>query len=272
MHAHGGVAEHCLGPRGRELDRAIGWLAGCVDDRIGERPERSVDLLLVDLVVGDGGSEEGIPIHQPLPAVDQPVAKHAKERPPDCPRADRVQREPRPPPIARGTDPGQLREDPLLVGVLPVPNAVDQLLAANVVPGQTLLFEHSPFDDRLRRDAGVVGAGHPQRFPPLLTPQSGQQVLERAVESVTEMQSTRDVRKRNDDRVRVAPGPRIGVEDAPLPPGLEPLRLHVGRGVLLGDLAHRSVSLVGIRGWLLGPAARRRLGHGGRRRRLQVGR
>ena len=105
-----------------------------------------------------------VPVDEPLAAVDQAVGEQLEERAADGERADVVEREPRPPPVAACPILLELVEDPLFVGVLPFPDAVDERLAADVVPRQPLFFEHPPFDDRLRGDAGVVGARHPQGF------------------------------------------------------------------------------------------------------------
>ena len=82
---------------------------------------------------------------------------------------------------------------------------VDQLLAAQVVAGLLFLFEQPPFDDRLRGDAGVVGAGHPHGVVALHPLRANENVLQRVVERVPHVQRPGDIRRRNDDAVRLRP-------------------------------------------------------------------
>ena len=67
MHGDGRVAQHGLGPRRRHGDEA----ALLALDRVAEVPEVAVDLLLLDLEVGDRGVEARVPVHQALVAVNQ---------------------------------------------------------------------------------------------------------------------------------------------------------------------------------------------------------
>ena len=60
---------------------------------------------------------------------------------------DVVEREPDAAPVAARAQPFELAEDPLLVGVLPLPDPFDEGFAADIVPGFALLFEQSAFDD-----------------------------------------------------------------------------------------------------------------------------
>ena len=59
--------------------------SGCVLERIAEVPEMPFDLALLDLEVGDGGVQLGVPVDQPLVAVDQALLVERDEdlaRPP----------------------------------------------------------------------------------------------------------------------------------------------------------------------------------------------
>ena len=63
---HCNVAQHRLGPRSRHHERTAAVLEGVAD-----LPDLSVLLLAVDLEIGNGGAEHGIPVDQPFAAVDQ---------------------------------------------------------------------------------------------------------------------------------------------------------------------------------------------------------
>ncbi len=113
---------------------------------------------------------------------------------------------------------------------------LDERLAAHLEPLDAV-GEQPLLDHRLGGDAGVVGAGHPQRLVALHPVVADQDVLQRVVERVAEVQRGGDVRRRDDDRVRgVAVGDGFGVEHV----GRRPCGLDggfgVGGGVGLGQL------------------------------------
>ncbi len=74
MHRHRHIREHRFGPRGRDFD-VIAPIRQChtVCQRIFEVPELPRNRLSLDLKVGYRGLQLGIPVHQPLVAIDQPV-------------------------------------------------------------------------------------------------------------------------------------------------------------------------------------------------------
>ena len=126
-----------------------------------------------------------------LPRKILPALKRRKNVRADGPRADRVEGEPGPVPVARAAHQPELAEDALLVLVLPGPDPLDEGLAAEVVAGLLLLLEQPLLDDRLGGDAGVVGAGHPEGVVPLHPPPADQDVLERVVQGVAQVQAPR---------------------------------------------------------------------------------
>ena len=74
VNRHAGVAEHRLRPRRGDRDEGlrIFRIERLSLDRIAEVPEIAVDLLLLDLEVGDRSEELRIPVDEPLVLVDQP--------------------------------------------------------------------------------------------------------------------------------------------------------------------------------------------------------
>ena len=172
------------------------------------------DFLVIDLVVGHGRAELGVPVDQPLAAKDLARLEQVEERAADGARADLVEGEPGPLPVARAAHQAELAQDPLLVLVLPGPDSLDQGLAAQVVPGLLLFLEQPLLDDGLGGDAGVVGAGHPEDVVALHPPPADQDVLQRVVERVAQVQRAGDVRRRDHDAVGRPVAGRIGVEIA----------------------------------------------------------
>src|SRR5687767_3969561 len=126
-------------------------LAGLrVDHRILEVPEVTLHGLLEHLVVADGRLQVGVPVHQPLAAVDLAVLEQPEERLADRSRTSLVQRKTQPLPVAATAKLLELRNDAGLVLLLPLPDSLDQPLAAQIMPRLLLLFEQPPFDHRLR--------------------------------------------------------------------------------------------------------------------------
>jgi hypothetical protein len=74
MHGDGHVAEHRLGARRGHDD-----LARAVLQRVGEAPELAVLLLVVDLLVGEGGEELRVPVDEALASIDEPLLPEAHE-------------------------------------------------------------------------------------------------------------------------------------------------------------------------------------------------
>ena len=93
-------------------------------------------------------------------------------------RAELIEGEPGPLPVAGTAHQPELAQDPLLVFVFPGPDALDQCLAAEVVAGFLLFFEQPLLDDGLGGDAGVVGARHPEDVVTLHPPPADQDVLQ----------------------------------------------------------------------------------------------
>ena len=152
------------------------------------------------LVVADGCLEEGVPIHQPLAATDESLAEELEERRADGRPALLVEREPDAIPVAATAEIAKLAEDSLFVLLFPSPDPRYQCLAAEVVTREFLLLQKPPFDDRLGGNSRVVGAGHPERPVALHPPGPHEDVLERVVEGVAEVEGAGHVRRRDHQR------------------------------------------------------------------------
>ena len=209
MDGHGRVAQHRLGPRGG--DRHVRRLARLrVDHRIAEMPEVAGDGFVKDFVVADGRLQERIPIDQPLAAVDQAVAKHVEKRvrgPPGRRSASSVKRvrcQSQLQPICLSWP--RMRAS---YSFFQVQMRSTSAVAAQVVPGFLFFLQQPPLDDRLGGDAGMIGARHPQRVEALHPLPADQDVLQRIVQGVPQVQGAGDVRRRDDDACRAC-GRRSG--------------------------------------------------------------
>ena len=98
-----------------------------------------------DIVVADGGLQEGIPVDEALAAVDEALAEQIEERLPHGSRAAFIEREPRSLPVAGAAHLLELIENPLLVHFLPFPNALDQSFAAQLVAREAFFLAQPLF-------------------------------------------------------------------------------------------------------------------------------
>jgi hypothetical protein len=157
MHGHCHVGQHRLRPCGRDLDQAA-----VVLERVAQVPEFALNFAGFDLQVGDGGPEPWIPIDQALVAIEQAVAVELDEDLDHGAAEAVVHGEALVLPIAGSTEPAQLPRNLPPALLLPLPNAADELLPAEIGTLDAFCFQVA-LDHHLRRDAGMIHAHDPQR-------------------------------------------------------------------------------------------------------------
>src|SRR5215510_16491479 len=89
--------------------------------------------------------------------------EHAEERPAHRAGADVVHGEALAIPVTRATHGLLLADDAFLILILPLPDALHQALASDIVARFTFELEQTFFDHGLGRNTGMIRAGHPQR-------------------------------------------------------------------------------------------------------------
>ena len=189
-----GVAEHRLRPHRRHRQDPVGAL-----DRVVDRVERVLDLAVLDLEVGDRRVRARVPVDHVVVAVDVALVVELLEDAVDGLDVALVESEALALVVAGGAEPLVLLDDPRAVLLFPLPDPLDELLAAELVAVHP--FRPQPFlDHRLGGDAGVVGAEDPERVAPPHPIHSHQRVLHRAVQRVPHVQRPGHVRRRNRDR------------------------------------------------------------------------
>ena len=196
MDRHRGVAQHGFQPGGRDRDRP----PLPVFDGIGDVPELALDFPLFDLEVRDRGVKLGIPVDQALVAIDQAVLVQPDEHRADGPRQAVIHGEALPAPVAGRAEPAQLAGDRAARFRLPVPDAVDERLAAEIVARLSLGLQLA-LDHHLRGDSRVVGSRLPEGVLALHPGEADQDVLERVVERMPHVKAARDVGRRDNDRI-----------------------------------------------------------------------
>jgi len=132
-------------------------------------------------------------------------------------------------PVATGAQLAQLAEDDPAVLVAPLPHLLDELFPPEVAAVQALLAQLF-LDPGLGRDAGVVGAGKPQRVHPDKAGAAHEDILQSVVEDVPHVQHAGDVGRRDHDAIGIPalaglPTKRPGLLPEPVPAVLNRFRL-----------------------------------------------
>ena len=242
VHGHGRVAEHRLGPGRRDRHVRGAIRERPVGERVPEVPHVALDLFHLDLVVGERRAGHGVPVDEAFAAIDQAVLEEPEEGVAHRGGAHLVHREAGAGVVGGRAHGGELVEDDPLVLVLPLLGAGDEGVAAHL---QALhaLRQQTLLDHGLGGDAGVIGAGHPERLGAEHPVVPDQHVLQRVVERVSEVQRRGDIGRRDDDGVGVGTvGDRGGVEYLGCLPPRADFGLGIGRDVRLRQLGGR-------RGW-----------------------
>ena len=194
MHGDRGVPQHGLGPRRRHDEVAA------VVQRVLEMPKMARLLLRDHFQVRQSRFQHRIPVDQPFTAVDRSVPIQTNEGLGDRLGELGIHRELVALPVHRGAQPAQLPGDRAARGAFPLPDFGNEGLAPEIEPapaGRVQLALHH----HLRGDAGVIGAGLPQRIEATHAPVPDQGVHDGVLERVAHVQRSGDVRRRNDDRV-----------------------------------------------------------------------
>ena len=232
-----GIAHEGLrtGGRNNEVARAV-----C--ERIADVPQLARLGFVLNLSVGQRSCAVRTPVDDAVALVDEALVVQVYEYLTDRLGAAFVHGEALAVPVAGRAELFQLADDAVAELVLPVPDALKELLAAKVVTGQTLFLAEVFLDFDLGRDAGVVGARHPQRFVALHALGADEDILKRFVKRMAHMQLAGYVRRRDNDGIGFLVWIDLGMEKAGVHPELVQLVLDRFRVVGLRQFAHRSIS------------------------------
>ena len=232
---HAGVAQHGLGPGRGDDELLVGVL-----DRVADVPEVARHVLVLDLRVRQGGAAVRAPVDDAAALVDEALFVEIAEGLAHGLGADLVQREAVAVPVAGGAHLLLLLDDAVAVLVLPVPDALEELLAAQIVAAQAFLLAQLLLDAHLRGDARVILPGQPERRVALHPLVAGQDVLQRRVQRVAHVKLPRDVGGRHDDGEGFLLGVDLPLEEAAVHPEIVDLFLDLFRFVHLRKLSHGS--------------------------------
>ena len=181
-----------------------------------------VDLEAFDFEVADGGLEFGVPIDQAAVAVDEALLVEGDEDFADGGVEAFVHSEAFAGPIERGAEGAKLVGDGAAGFGFPLPDALEEAVAAHLLAGFVAFGGEEAFDDHLGGDAGVVGAGLPEGVAALHAAPADEDVLQRHGQGVAHVEAAGDVGRRDHDGVGRRGGGRVGAECVGLfPPGVE---------------------------------------------------
>ena len=231
VHGNGRVTKHGLGTRGGNLHVAVLPLDGVFDV-----PEMAGLILVFDLGVRQGGEATGAPVDDAMAAVDQALFIETDEDLAHGAGAALVKGEALTRPVAGCAELFELTRDAGLVLVLPLPDSLEEFLAAEIVAREALLHAQSFLDLDLGGDARVVGAGDPKGVVALHSLVAHEHVLERFVQRVTHVQLSRDVGGRNDHGEMLGVILHVGGKVALVAPLLVDSVLKLAGGVGFGQL------------------------------------
>ncbi len=166
---------------------------------IANLPEVALLLLVDHFEIADGGLAARAPVDDVRAAIDEALLVEADEGLAHGDRKALVHGEVLAAPVDGDAEALHLLEDRAAVVLLPLPHALDEGFAAELL-ARRAFFSQLALDHHLRGDAGVVGARHPQRASAAHAPPAGENVHLGLVEHVAHVQPAGDVGRRQQNR------------------------------------------------------------------------
>ncbi len=212
------------------------------DNGIANLVELARRVLVHHFQIGDGGDAARAPVDDVLAAIDQAFFIQADEGFAHRARHALVHGEVLARPVDRGAQPLHLLQDHAAVVLLPIPHARDERLASDVAAVLALAGELA-LHHQLRRDAGVVGAGQPQRRQAAHALPADDDVDLGVLQHVSHVEVAGDVGRRQRDGkglARLVRRRRFDVEELFVDPVLGPARFNRARLVGLGKIVRHA--------------------------------
>ena len=163
--------------------------------RVADLPQVALVLVVDHFEIADGGLAARAPVDDVGAAIDEPLLVEADEGLAHRHREALVHGEVFAVPVDRGAEALHLVENGSAVVAPPLPHALDEGLAAHLLP-RGALADHLPLHQHLGGDAGVIGAGNPQNPLAAHAAPAGQDVALRVLEHVAHVQVAGHVGRR----------------------------------------------------------------------------
>ena len=197
VHSHGGIRHDCLGAGGGNFQ--IG--AGFFHDLDFVVVEKSFLVFRNDFLVAERCERDGAPVHHPLSTVDESLCMKIDKNLLHLACVGVVHRKALAGPVTGATKLLELVDDDAAVLFLPLPDAFEKLIAAEIVAGLFFLLPQFALHHGLRGDASVIRAWKPENLMPCLACPAGEDVLKRVVEHMSECENAGHIRRGDDNRV-----------------------------------------------------------------------
>ena len=233
IHRNRTIAQHSLRPRRRNsnmLDNFPVNLNTCLQ-RILQIPEETLDIFVLDFVIGQNRLRRRIPVNQSLPAINKPVTEQLKEIRPHSLSAHLVHRKTRPLPIARTTHTLKLVDDLFFVFLFPLLNTPDKFLPLKIGASFSLFAKQPFLNNCLSRNARMIRPRHPKSIETLHPAKTDQNILQRIIKRMPKMKRSRHIRRRYHYRIGSLIAARIRGKVVTLLPHFNSCRLNSTRFV-----------------------------------------
>ena len=197
VHDDAHIAEHRLRTGGRNME----FLAG-LNDLVAHVVHLAGIILIVDLDVAEGSAGFRIPVDDPPAAVDQAFVVQGHEHMADCFVETFIHRETLTAVVQAVAQLRPLLADGGRIFFFPFPSSFQELLPADVVAGNAFGLQAFIYFC-LGCDAGMIHARQIQHVIALHALVAGNDVLERVVPGMADMQDAGHIGRRDHDRERV---------------------------------------------------------------------
>ena len=198
MHCHGHIAQHGFHAGGSHNHV---WLI-IVEGTVAYRNELALIIRVHNLDIGDRSLQGWRPVHQAVRAIDQPLIEQRFEDGLHRPGQSLIQGETLARPIHGITDGSHLILDDAAVAFLPLPHALNELLAGVIKAALAFSLFQAGFHLGLGGDTRVISTGQPQHLEALHALTARHVVHQGVVQGVAHVQLTGDVRRRQHDTER----------------------------------------------------------------------
>ena len=169
-------------------------------------PEAAGHVLVLDLGIRQCRAALGAPVDDAIALIDKALFVQLTEGLTNGLGSRLVHGECASVPIAGRTEHLLLLDDAVAVFLLPRPDALEELLTAEVVAGKSLFFTQLLLDLYLRCNACVVGSGKPEGSIALHSLIAGENILQGRVKSMTHVELACYIGGRHDDGKRLFVG------------------------------------------------------------------
>ncbi len=233
VHGNAAVAEHGFGASRGDYKLLIG-----VFHRVADIPKRAGNVLIFNLGIGKRRAAIGTPVNHSAAFVDKAFIIKLAERFAHGLCANLVHGEAAAIPVTANAHALLLLDYSVTVLLFPRPNALQKLVAPEVIAGFALGLAQNLFNLYLRGYARMVNARQPQRGIPLHTLIAREDILQGGVHRVPHVQLPRNIGGRHDNGKRFFVGVNFAFEIPAVHPHIVDFLLDRFRVIHFGKLFH----------------------------------